>query len=139
MTNADLMKERIVRHAIVWWERHRPTAFTLRAHLENPTINMSYERDTSATEAPAHALGRAVAALIKGGTVDDGTRQLVKDLYDLASALASARPDASALRDKALTLRRAEVFLGQREVNDDTTPQPRKRVELSRRRLSIGD
>ncbi|KVP17041.1 hypothetical protein [Burkholderia ubonensis] len=60
----NLKRERqseVLQAALSWWEAHRPVAFDLRQHLDNPTVNMSTATD--------QALASAVAAAVEVGVI----------------------------------------------------------------------
>jgi len=122
-TSVSMLKMRVLRAAKKWWEMHRPCAFSLEEHLKNPTINTCTESE--------HMLARAIASLEKESWQTDDAGPLVQELYALVRILEQGRT----AYDKATVMRRAEVFLGLREVKDDTTPREvPKAVRLGRRR-----
>lgn len=125
MHSANLLQQRVLRAAKAWWEGHRPVNYSEQQHLANPVINMC--GDTLGTE---HALGRAVVALMKSGWQADQSKPLVLELY------CALRVFARGGTPEGLPglLRRAEVLLERREVNEDTTPQPKRAAGLGRRR-----
>jgi hypothetical protein len=63
-------------------------------------------------------LARAVARLVKETAQLDDATPLIQDLYDLAQGKKI---------DRFSVLRRAEAFLGKREVQDDPRPVARER------------
>lgn len=58
-------EQAVIDAACAWWRSHRPVAFTLKQHLDNPEINAGY---TNYAAALARAVGRYTAASEKGST-----------------------------------------------------------------------
>jgi hypothetical protein len=83
------------------------------------------EREVSAAE---RRLSRAVAEYQRDSWRNDDAIALVKLLIGLVKG------DRLLALNKASILRRAEVFIGQRDVHDDTTPPPPPPKKVLRRR-----
>jgi hypothetical protein len=85
----DAEEEQDVRHdeqlvilaAVQWWEGHRPLAYTLEKHIENPQVNCPNE--------PAQALAQAVADYLKSGRCP--TCPGTKGLHKMSCARAGAK------------------------------------------------
>lgn len=122
-TSVSLLKMRVLRAAKAWWKGHRPSIFSLEDHLNAPTINTCTETEKQ--------LARAIAALDRESWQTDDAGPLVQELYALVRILEQGRT----AYEKATVMRKAEAFLGLREVTDDTTPKEAPKAgKLARRR-----
>lgn len=117
MTSTSLLKLRVLRAAQAWWENKRPAAWSLEEHLKNPGINCTEG------EIP-RKLACAVGALMKESWRDDDATPLVRELYDLVQELRSGKKRTIDLT----ALRKAEAFLGLREVSDNPQPVQRSKA-----------
>lgn len=115
MKHVHLLKERVLAAALAWWRMHRPLAYSEAEHIANPTINTTSESEKK--------LARAVAALLKESWRKDDATTLVRDLLSLARDLDGGLRTSDHALKKHETYRRAEAFLGEREVSDDTKPR----------------
>lgn len=117
MTKGSKLRARVVAAAVTWWEGLRPGCVSIEWHWAHPTVKANNEGERQ--------LARAVAEYTKGVWCSDDTPALVQDLLELARELdKNLRMPADVVFKKHEIYRRAEVFLGKREVNDETTPKP---------------
>lgn len=112
MNAPNAARSNVLQAAVAWWRGHRPQSWSEYDHLHNPTINQLNPLGTD------KALARAVARLLKETSQLDDATPLVQELYDLALGKKV---------DRFSVLRRAEAFLGKREVQDDPKPIARER------------
>lgn len=103
-----LLRERVLRAAIKWWEMHRPLSFNIAEHHANPTINTTTDAEKK--------LARAVSLLVRDQWKKDDTVPLVRDLVQLVRDLEAGKRGALNKHD---ILRRAEDFLGSRKDEHD--------------------
>lgn len=129
MSKLQLLQQRVLLAAKEWWESKRPPTITAKAHLEVATVNTS--------GVPEHRLARAVAGLLKEGWTSHETRQLVADLLACAKGLDKGNwRTCDEVINRHEIFRRAEVFLGKREVSEECIPQvqrPRRLVRIQSR------
>lgn len=126
MSSFHSLQKKVLNSAIAWWESKRPKDYTLNQHAANPTINVQSKVD--------HQLARATAQLVQLGWKSDESYALVNELLELARALEKGKLSLELFQKKHEVYRKAEAFLGKREVNDDTTPQerPRRLIRMQR-------
>lgn len=127
MSSFHSIQKKVLNASIAWWESHRPRDFTVNQHAANPTINVQSKAE--------HQLARATAQLVQLGWKSDESYALVNDLLELARALEKGSGlSLDMFQKKHEVYRKAEAFLGKREVNEDTTPQerPRRLVRMQR-------
>jgi len=131
MSSFHSLQKKVLNAAIALWESRRPANYTLNQHAANPTINVQNKFE--------HQLARATAQLVQLGWKSDESYALVHDLLELAQSLEKSRALSLELFQKKPEIyRRAEAFLGKREVNDDTTPQERPRRLVRMHRDGVG-
>jgi hypothetical protein len=120
------LQRRVLQAAKDWWDSK---CADVALHLKNPTMN-----STSASDIK---LSRAVAELVKEGWGADETQQLIQDLLACAKGLDKGNwRTCDEVINRHAIFRRAEVFLGRRQVLDDVHPQPprpRKFIRLQSR------
>jgi len=125
-----LLQQRVLHYAREWWVAHRSEGMTDRQHLADPTVGVYTQHCTD----HEIRLARAVARLVECSWETDEAANLVKDLLACSKGLeANNWRTCDEVRDRVEIYRRAEVFLGKREVTDDCEPQksrPRRFVRL---------
>jgi polyhydroxyalkanoate synthesis regulator phasin len=132
MMKAHLLQQRVLQAARSWWASKRPKGMTEAQHLADATVNTSTVLE--------HQLARAVAALTKDGWNTGEARKLVEDLLACAKGLDRGNwRTCDEVINRYEIFRRAEVFLGKREVSEEYPPQARPRVSRRRIRLFDGD
>ena len=127
MSNFANLQKRVLNGAKGWWEARRPVGFSLVDHIRNPTINMA--------TTPDHKLARAIAALEKEGWRTDESFGLVRDLLAIVKEIEANRRSAVPLavaQQRHEVYRRAEAFLGKREITEESLPNANKRGKLVR-------
>lgn len=129
MSRLQLLQQRVLLAARNWWVSKRPKDASEKSHLSNSTVNT--------TTVLEHQLARAVATLVKEGWTPNETRQLVEDLLACAKGLDKGNwRTCDEVINRHEIFRRAEVFLGNREVVEDCAPQaqrPRRLVRIQSR------
>jgi len=114
-TSVNLLKERVLRAALACAEE--------------------LEHDGSGLQTKAtRELMRAVKALKEETWRTDEAPRLVRELVHWIGVLPTLHNEEGARQVKEVILR-AKAFLGEREVNDDTTPVARPKYKKPRSRL----